>query len=69
VLALEVYAIAYEINIAIVIGTTITKIANRLNVAKVLIIVYINFFFFYECLVKLGTTKKKKLMINIMIMR
>jgi hypothetical protein len=58
-LALEIYAIAHEINIAIAIGTTITKIANRLNIAKIPIIVCTNFFFFYECLMKLETTKKK----------
>jgi hypothetical protein len=69
VLASEVYAIAYEVDIAIAIGITITKIANRLGVTRVLIIVCTNSFFFYECLVKLGTTKKKRLIINIMAMR
>jgi hypothetical protein len=68
-LASEVYAMAYGVNIAIAIGITITKIANRLNVAKVLIIVCTNFLFFYECLIKLGTIKEKRLMIDIMAMR
>jgi hypothetical protein len=68
-LALEVYVMAYGINIAIAIGITITKIANRLGVARVLIIVCTNFFFFYKCLMKLETIKKKKLIINIMVMR
>jgi hypothetical protein len=69
VLASEVYAMAYEVNIAIAIGTTITKIADRLNVTRVPIIVCTNFLFFYECLVKLGTTKEKRLIINIIAMR
>jgi hypothetical protein len=69
VLTSKVYAIAHEIDIAIAIGTTITKITNRLNVARVPIIVCTDFFFLYECLMKLGTTKKKRLIINIMAMR
>jgi hypothetical protein len=68
-LASEIYAIAQGVNIAIAIGTTITKIANRLNVAKVPIIVCTNFLSLYECLIKLGTTQKKKLIINIITMR
>jgi hypothetical protein len=68
-LASKVYAMAYGVNIAIAIGTTITKIANCLNVAKVLIIVCTNFFFLYECLMKLGTIKEKRLIIDIMVMR
>jgi hypothetical protein len=68
-LASKVYAMAQEVNIAITIGTTITKIANRLNVARVPIIVCTNFFSFYECLMKLETIKEKKLIIDIMAMR
>jgi hypothetical protein len=45
-LASKIYAIAYGVNIAIAIGITITKIANRLNVARVSIIVCTNFFSF-----------------------
>jgi hypothetical protein len=68
-LALKVYVMAYKIDITIAIGITIIKIADRLGVARILIIVCTNFFFFYECLVKFGTIKKKKLMIDIIIMR
>jgi hypothetical protein len=38
---------------------------NMLN-AAILIIIYIDSFSLYECLVKLGTTNKKHLMINLM---
>jgi hypothetical protein len=55
----KIYAIAHEINIAIAIGITIIKIANCLNIAKISIIVCTNFLFFYECLIKLETIKKK----------
>jgi hypothetical protein len=68
-LASEVYVMAYGVNITIAIGITIIKIANCLNVAKVPIIVCIKFFSFYECLMKLGTIKEKKLIIDIMVMR
>jgi hypothetical protein len=68
-LASEVYAITHEINIAIAIEITITKIANRLNATRVPIIVCTNFFFLYECLMKLGTIKKKRLIINIIAIR
>jgi hypothetical protein len=69
VLALEVYFIAYGINIAIAIGITIIKIADCLSVARVLIIVCTNFFSFHECLIKLGIIKEKRLIIDIMAMR
>jgi hypothetical protein len=60
---------AHGVDIAVAIGTTVTKIADRLSVASVLVIVCTNFYFLYECFVKLGTTKEKRLMINIMAMR
>jgi hypothetical protein len=58
-LASEVYAIAHKINITIAIGTMITKIANRLGIARISIIICTNFLSFYKCLMKLETIKKK----------
>jgi hypothetical protein len=41
-------------------------IAARFNVSKIPLVVCIDFFFLYECLIKLGITKEKRLMIDIM---
>jgi hypothetical protein len=60
---------AEGVNIAVAIGTTINKIVAKLGALSVSIVVCTNFLFFYECLVKLGTIKEKKLMIDIMAIR
>jgi len=54
------------VNIVIAIGTTLKIITDRLKLPIIPIIVYTNSYSLYECLVKLGTTKKKRLIINIM---
>jgi hypothetical protein len=69
VLASKVYAMAEGVNIAIAIGTTINRIITKLGAPSVPIVVCTNFLFLYECFVKLGTIKKKKLMIDIMAIR
>jgi hypothetical protein len=69
VLALEIYGIVAGVNIAIVINRTIGIIAKQLQLSHTLIIVYTDSYLLYKCLVKLGTTKEKRLMINIMALR
>ncbi|KAF1938764.1 hypothetical protein EJ02DRAFT_353835 [Clathrospora elynae] len=69
VLASEIYAMAHGVDIAIAIGGTINMIMERLNLPKVPIVVCTNSQSLYNCLVKLGTTKEKRLMIDIMAMR
>jgi hypothetical protein len=54
---------------AVAIGTTINKIVAKLNAPSVFIVVCTNFLFLYECLMKLGTIKKKRFMINIIAIR
>jgi hypothetical protein len=54
---------------AIAVGIIITKIAAKFGVFIIFVVIYTNFFSFYECLMKLGTTKKKQLMINIIAIR
>jgi len=66
VLALEIYAMAHGVDIAIAIGGTINMIIERLSIPRVPIVVYIDSFLLYECLIKLSTTKEKRLMIDIM---
>jgi hypothetical protein len=58
----ELYAMGYGFDYTCVLKHTLN---NMLNIA-ILIVIYINSFLLYECLVKLGTTNKKCLMINLM---
>jgi hypothetical protein len=60
---------ATGVNVAIAVGTTIVKIAAKFGVSIISVVIYTDFFSFYECLIKLRTTKKKRLMINIMAIR
>jgi len=69
VLALEIYSIVGGVNIAIAINTTIKMITKQLGFIYTLIIVCTNLYSLYKCLVKLGTTKEKRLMIDIMALR
>ena len=54
---------------AIAIGTTLKMITDRLKLPTIPIIVCTDSYSLYECLVKLGTTKEKRLMIDIMALR
>ena len=56
------------VNIAIVIGTTLRIIIDRLELPIIPIIVYTNLYSLYKCLVKLSTIKEKRLIINIMVL-
>jgi len=54
-----------------VLNTTINMIIKQLGSehTKILIVVYTDSYSLYKCLVKLGTTKEKRLMIDIMGLR
>jgi hypothetical protein len=65
----EIYAIAYGVDIAIAIRTIIDKITDRLRLPKASVIVCTNFLSLYECLIKLETINKKRLIIDIMALR
>ena len=69
VLASEIYAMAHGVDIAYSINTTISAIINRLKLKPLPLIVCTDSFSLYECIVKLGTTKEKHLMIDIMALR
>ena len=62
----EIYRIVSGVNIAIIIGTTLKMIIDRLKLPVIPIIVYTDLYSLYKCLVKLSTIKKKRLIINIM---
>jgi hypothetical protein len=68
-LALELYAIVAGINIVILIFTTLRIIIKQLKLLLILAIVCTDLFLLYKCIVKLGTTKEKRLMINIIAIR
>jgi hypothetical protein len=53
------------VNIAIIIGTTLKIITDRLKLPVIPIIVYTDLYSLYKCLVKLSTIKEKRLIINI----
>ncbi|KAF1967600.1 hypothetical protein BU23DRAFT_583769 [Bimuria novae-zelandiae CBS 107.79] len=69
VLALEIYSIVSSVNIAIAILTTLKIIIERLGLPSIPLVVYIDLYLLYKCLVKLGTTNKKRLIINIIALR
>jgi hypothetical protein len=47
------------------IGSTLKMITKQLDLPTIPMIVYTDSYSLYECLVKLGTTKEKRLMIDI----
>jgi hypothetical protein len=57
------------VDIAIAIGTTITIITDQLELPKLLTIVCTDSYSLYKCLVKLGITTEKQLIIDIIALR
>jgi hypothetical protein len=57
------------VDMAISIGTTLTMITDWLNLPLIPLIVCIDLYSLYDCLVRLSTTQEKRLMINIMALR
>jgi hypothetical protein len=60
---------ANGVDMAIAIGSIFDIITKRLELSSVFIVICTNLFSLYECLVKLGTTKEKRLIIDIMALR
>ncbi|CAE7221040.1 hypothetical protein PTTW11_11373 [Pyrenophora teres f. teres] len=69
VLASEIYGMVNGFDIGIAIATTLRMITERLGISAIPLIVCTDSYSLYECLVKLGTTKEKRLMIDIMALR
>ena len=53
----------------IIIGITLKIITDQLELSVISIIVYTNLYSLYKCLVKLSTIKKKRLIINIIVLQ
>jgi hypothetical protein len=62
IIVLELYIMGHGFDCACVLKHTLDKMLNT----SILIMVYINSFSLYECLVKLRTTNEKHLMIDLM---
>lgn len=69
VLASEIYGMVGGVDMAFAIGSTLKLITEQLGLPNVPLIVCTDSYSLYECLVKLGTTKEKRLMIDIMALR
>jgi len=69
VLASKIYGMVGGVNMAIVINTIIKIITGQLGFLYTPIIVCTNLYLLYKCLVKLSTTKEKRLIIDIMALR
>jgi len=69
VLASELYAMTQGIDTTFSINTTLTVIMKQLGFEKLPIIICTDSYSLYECMVKLGSTKEKRLMIDLMAMR
>ena len=69
VLASELYGMVAGIDMAISISTTLNMITKQLNINQIPVVICTDSFSLYECMVKLGTTKEKRLMIDIMAIR
>jgi hypothetical protein len=69
ILASELYSMVAGVDMAISLSTTFALICRQLSINNFPVIVCTDSFSLYECLVKLGTTKEKRLMIDIMALR
>jgi hypothetical protein len=69
VLASEIYGMVNGFNIGIAIATTLRMITERLGLLVIPLVICTDSYSLYECLVKLRTTKEKRLMIDIMALR
>ncbi|KAJ4159560.1 uncharacterized protein LMH87_008458 [Akanthomyces muscarius] len=68
-LASELYSMVQGADIGYAINSTMAMITKQLRTREIPMILCTDSFSLYECLVKLGTTKEKRLMIDIMALR
>jgi hypothetical protein len=57
------------VDIIIIINSTIKMITKQLDLPDIYLIIYTDSYSLYKYLVKLGTTHKKRLIINIIVFR
>ena len=68
-LASEVYSMGAGVDMVYAVTTTLQMVSAHLGLLRVPTIVCTDSYSLYECLVKLRTTKEKRLMIDIMALR
>jgi hypothetical protein len=68
-LASKICGIIDSLNLAYIITTTLKIIINQQNLPKIPIILYIDSKFLYEYIIKLGITKEKYLIIDMIAIR
>ena len=66
VLASEIYGMVSGFDLGIAIKATLRMVTDRLNMPSIPLVICTDSYSLYECLVKLGTTNEKRLMIDIM---
>ncbi|KAI0860374.1 hypothetical protein F4860DRAFT_525370 [Xylaria cubensis] len=69
VLASELYGMVAGFNSAIALSTTVRKIFEQLDITAIPVVICLDSKSLYECLVKLGTTQEKQLIIDIISIR
>lgn len=69
VLGSELYAMASGVDMAISMSTTLDMVTERLRMPKIPVVLCTDSLSLYECIIKLGTTSEKRLMIDIMSIR
>ena len=69
IFALEIYGIVVGFNISITLRATLNTIVLKLSLLLVFLVIYIDSLLLYKCLVKLETTAKKYLIIDIIALR
>ncbi|KAK1957510.1 hypothetical protein LY78DRAFT_727146, partial [Colletotrichum sublineola] len=65
ILTSKVYSIVASIDIAYAISTTLKIVTNHIGLPLILTILYTDSYLLYKYLIKLGTIKEKRLIINI----
>ena len=65
---LKIYKIVKGVNIVIAIKTTLKIIIDWFKLPVIPIIIYTDLYSLYKYLIKLSTTKKKHLIINIIVL-
>ena len=63
-LALKLYIMVVEVDILIALLSIINIIINKFGIKQLLIIICTDSFSLYKCIIKLDITKKKRLIIN-----
>jgi hypothetical protein len=69
ILALKIYGMVNGVDVGMALLTILQMIITQFDLLEIPIMIYTNSFLLYECLIKLGITQEKRLMIDIMALR